>query len=197
MRGERQLLRFGEYLLGRASRPLPRRLREERYREWAAELPVILHDPQVRLAPRRAVRMLSFAADTFRGTALTLTRRRSTAMTRVIRLLLIAQLAAVTSNIWIIALAPRHLLSYLQLAWSLLLVVSLFGMLAHSHSQLTRLVIIGGLLLGVAVDLCQAVQDRGDWVSYMLAALLVLALVAWWPASRWVTKRRHAAGKQA
>ena len=50
MRGERQLLRIGEYVVGRACRRLPRDIREERYREWAAELPAILHDPQVRPA---------------------------------------------------------------------------------------------------------------------------------------------------
>ena len=41
MRGERQLLRIGEYLVRRACRPLPPDVREERYREWAAELPAI------------------------------------------------------------------------------------------------------------------------------------------------------------
>ena len=71
MRGERQLLRLGEYLVGRACQRLPQEAREERYREWAAELPAILHDPQIRLAPRRAARMLGYAADTLRGAAMT------------------------------------------------------------------------------------------------------------------------------
>jgi hypothetical protein len=57
MRGERQLLRPGEYLVRRACQRLPQDIREERYREWTAELPVILRDPQIRLAPLRAVRM--------------------------------------------------------------------------------------------------------------------------------------------
>jgi hypothetical protein len=70
MRGERALLRIGEYLVGRACRHLPRKIREDRYREWAAELPAILHDPEIRFAPRRAVRMLGYAADTLRGAAL-------------------------------------------------------------------------------------------------------------------------------
>jgi F-type H+-transporting ATPase subunit b len=76
MRGERQLLRIGEYLVGRACQRLPQDIREERYREWAAELPAILHDPQVRLAPRRAVRMLAYAADTVRGATATPARAR-------------------------------------------------------------------------------------------------------------------------
>ena len=71
MRGERQLLRLGEYLVARACQRLPRDTREERCREWAAELPAILHDPQVRFAPWRAVRMLGYAADTLRGAAKT------------------------------------------------------------------------------------------------------------------------------
>jgi hypothetical protein len=39
MRGERWLLGGGEYLVGRAARRLPAEVREERCREWAAELP--------------------------------------------------------------------------------------------------------------------------------------------------------------
>jgi hypothetical protein len=70
MRGERQALRAGEYLVSRASRRLPARIREERYQEWLAELPVILHDREAGPAPLRVVRMLAFAADTLRGTTL-------------------------------------------------------------------------------------------------------------------------------
>ena len=69
MRGERALLRLGESLVGRACRRLPGPTRDDRYREWAAELPAILHDPEPRLAPYRAVRMLAYAADTLRGAA--------------------------------------------------------------------------------------------------------------------------------
>jgi DivIVA domain-containing protein len=58
MRGERRLLRIGEYLITRACRRLPAGTRDERYREWAAELPAILRDPDTRLAARRAARML-------------------------------------------------------------------------------------------------------------------------------------------
>ena len=71
MRGERRLLRIGEYLIARACRHLPAGARDERYREWAAELPAILRDPGVRPAARRAARMLRYASGTIRGTALT------------------------------------------------------------------------------------------------------------------------------
>src|SRR6202034_3770069 len=71
MKGERQLTRLGEYLVSRACQRLPQDTREERCQEWAAELPAILHDPQVRFAPWRAARMLAYAADTLRGAAMT------------------------------------------------------------------------------------------------------------------------------
>jgi DivIVA domain-containing protein len=71
MRGEGRLLRIGEYLITRACRHLPPEARDERYREWVAELPAILRDPGVRPAPRRAARMLGYACGTIRGTALT------------------------------------------------------------------------------------------------------------------------------
>jgi hypothetical protein len=70
MRGERHALRAGEYLVSRACRRLPARIREERYQEWLAEMPVILHDREAGPAPLRVVRMLAFAADTLRGTTL-------------------------------------------------------------------------------------------------------------------------------
>jgi DivIVA domain-containing protein len=70
MRGERRLLRIGEYLITRACRRLPAGTRDERCREWAAELPAILGDPDTRLAARRAARMLRYAAGTIRGTAM-------------------------------------------------------------------------------------------------------------------------------
>jgi DivIVA domain-containing protein len=71
MRGEGRLLRIGEYLIARACRHLPAEARDERYREWVAELPAILRDPGVRPAARRAARMLGYASGTIRGTALT------------------------------------------------------------------------------------------------------------------------------
>jgi len=66
MSGGRWLLRVGEFLVGRAARHLPAAARDERYQEWAAELPVILGDPEIKPAAARAARMLWFAADTLR-----------------------------------------------------------------------------------------------------------------------------------
>src|SRR5437660_6559138 len=53
MRGERWLLHVGEFLVGRAARHLPAAARDLRCQEWAAELPVILGDPETRPAAAR------------------------------------------------------------------------------------------------------------------------------------------------
>jgi hypothetical protein len=192
MRAERQLLRVGEYLVRRASTPLPKDIREERYREWAAELPAILHDPQIRLAPRRAVRMLGYAADTFRGTALTnlRARRQTPAVTAALSVLLVAGLVLVTWDIWNIVRAPDHPLNYLRLAWSLLLVANPISTLLRSATRVATLIAASGAVAGVAVSLGDAAQAPADWVNYFVAASLVLALLALWLASRWARTRR-------
>jgi hypothetical protein len=58
--------RLAGHLIRRACRRLPADIRGERYREWAAELPAILHDPGIRFAPRRTARALRYAAGTIR-----------------------------------------------------------------------------------------------------------------------------------
>lgn len=63
MSGTSQALRLSEYLVSRACRYLPSEIRDERYREWTAELPYILHDPDVRFTYLRILRMLAFASD--------------------------------------------------------------------------------------------------------------------------------------
>jgi hypothetical protein len=46
------------------ARPPAGDTRDERYREWAAEVPAILHDPDIRFALLRSARALRFAAGT-------------------------------------------------------------------------------------------------------------------------------------
>lgn len=193
MRAERQLLRLGEYLVGRACQELPRDIREERYREWAAELPAILRDPQIRPALRRAARMLGYAADTFRGT-LTGVRapRRMPLMTAALSLLLLASMAAVSWDIWAIVRAPGHGLNYLQLGWGLLLLAFPVRMLARSAARMTVLIVISGNLAGVAVSFWNAAQAPGDWVNYFSAGLFLLLFLALWFAGRWA-RSGHAA----
>jgi hypothetical protein len=59
--------RVAEYLIRRASRRLPGEVRDERYREWAAELPAILTDSDVPPGLLRSARALRFAAGTYAG----------------------------------------------------------------------------------------------------------------------------------
>lgn len=54
-----------ERLIRRACRRLPGGTQDERYREWAAEVPAILHDPDIRFALLRAARALRFAVGTY------------------------------------------------------------------------------------------------------------------------------------
>ena len=202
MRGERQVLRLGEYLVGRACQQLPQDIREERYEEWAAELPAILHDPQIRLAPRRAMRMLAYAADTLRGTALAPGRARGR-VPRVFaaldRLLPVAGVVVVALQIWAIVQAPEDGLNYLWLAWSLLFVAYLIRKQVHSAGRVTALLGIGALLALAAVFLVQAAQAPGDWVNYFMAALVLLPLLVVLPLAWWLrrlqarTGGRHAA----
>jgi len=177
MRAERPLLRIGEYLVGRACQQLPRRIREQRYQEWVAELPVILHDPQIGPAPRRVVRMLGYAADTVRGAALAHARAHAR-WTAVYCLLLVAALAVVVWSIVVIVGAPGDLLNYVRLAWGVLLAAFPLSMLMRSAWRVSRLIANGATCVGVAVNIWVAAQSPADWVNYVGAALLFLLLLA-------------------
>ncbi len=119
MRGERPLLRIGEYLIGRASRLLPGETRDERCREWTAELPAILRDPDTRLAVHRAARMLGYAAGAVWGTALARggARGRLTAVLAVVAGLCTACcLGTVVTNTWGAVQAPGDWVPYFWIA---------------------------------------------------------------------------------
>ena len=57
-----QTQRVAEHLIARACRHLPGEAGDERYREWAAELPAILADSDVGSGVRRSARALRYAA---------------------------------------------------------------------------------------------------------------------------------------
>ena len=192
MRGERQLLRLGEYLLRRACQRLPPDIRQERYREWAAELPAILQDPQIKHSPRRAVHMLAYAADAVRGAAMTpaRARRRTSRMAALLCLVLVAGLITVAWEMWTIVQAPGQALNYAQLAWGLLLVAFPVSALARGVDRVTVRIGISGVLVGVAVSFWRAAQAPGDWVNYLVAGYQFL-LLAWWLVSRRARARRH------
>jgi hypothetical protein len=188
VRGERGLLRIGEYLIGRACRRLPRETRADRYQEWAAELPAILHDPEIRLAPHRAVRMLSYAADTVRGAALSPSRaRRRPARPPALLsgLLIMAGLMGVVWNIWDTVREPGHWLSYVLLAWSLLVVASSASQYLRPAARMSALILTGSALTGVAVSSWNAAQAPADLANYLAAGVLLSLLLAWWLVSRW------------
>lgn len=59
--------RLAEQLIRHACRDLPDDIREDRYDEWAAELPAILYDPNICSQTRRIFSALLYAADHSRG----------------------------------------------------------------------------------------------------------------------------------
>jgi hypothetical protein len=199
MRGERRLLRLGEYLVGQACQRLPPDIREERYREWSAELPIILHDPQVRPAPRRAARMLGFAADTVRGAAMTPGGSRGW-MPRLSAawelLLLVGCLVSAALYTWLIVQAPGNWQNYLGLAWAVPFAAVFICKRVCSAGRPTVLLAISGTPALVAWNVA---QGPGDWLNYLLAALLGLGLLvlAGWLLTRlllacWLRIRRPA-----
>jgi hypothetical protein len=197
MIAERALLRIGEYLVGRACRQLPRDIREQRYQEWMAELPAILRDPQIGPAPRRAVRMLGYAADTLRGAVLTHDRARPLLLswTAVYVVLVVGALTSVIWSIHAIAGAPGDPLNYLQLAWGVLLVAWAVSMLVHSALMVSTLIVSGSLLAGVAVNLWQAAQAPADWANYFFAAVFFLFFLTTWIVV-WIARRGPAPGRR-
>ena len=67
MSGSPRAQKLAERIIGGACRRLPGEVGTERYREWTAELPAILHDPDVRAPLLRTVRMLRYAAGAYRS----------------------------------------------------------------------------------------------------------------------------------
>jgi hypothetical protein len=198
MRGESALLRAGEYLVGRSCRHLPPEIRDERYREWAAELPAILHDREIRLAPYRAVRMLGYAADTLRGTALAsgrTGRRPAAPSTLLLVLLFMAGLVTVAWGIRNALQAPEHGVNYVQVTWSLSLVAWSISQYVQPGARMTRLIFIAGGLAGEVVSIWNAAQSPGDWVNYSVAAWLFLLYLAWWLIRRRVRTGAHNSGR--
>jgi hypothetical protein len=131
MRGEGRLLRIGEVLVGWACRRLPRRIRDERHREWAAELPVILHDPEIRFSGRRAARMLGYALGTIRGAASAgrhRGRRRITGRTILFGAMLIVTPTGLGLDVWNAVRAPGDWISYFCAGLLLLLLATNLGL---------------------------------------------------------------------
>jgi hypothetical protein len=197
MRAEPALLRIGEYLVRRACHRLPPETRGECYREWAAELPAILHDREIRLAPYRAVRMLGYAADTLRGTARASGRaRRGLAGPSSILpgLLFLAALGSMVFEIRDLVRDPGHWVNYVLVAWSLVLAAWPVSQYLRSGARITGLIVISSLIAGEVIYISNAVQAPGDWVNYLAAACFILLYLTWWLVRRWVRAGRRKAG---
>ena len=141
MRGERSLLRIGGYLIGLASRLLPGEIRDERCREWAAELPAILRDPDTRLAAHRAARMLGYAAGAVWGSALAAggARGRLTAvMAVVVGLLMASSLMAEVLGIQGTASGSGDWVHYYEIAAGTINLAGLGLVLAQRIRQAAR-----------------------------------------------------------
>ena len=190
MRGERGLLRAGEFLVGFAARGLPARIRDEQYREWAAELPAILADPGLGPGWRRAARMLGYALGTIRATAV----RSGQASYR----------GAHRGSDLPTAVKTRRLVLVVPVALACLLaVLSLPLLLIYLVSWGTGLALWPAaglaLMLTVIVPLAVRFLPRwafglstvlwGSWLAYLLAAS-----PSWWPAGAPVLARIGAFG---
>jgi len=187
MRGERCALRAGEYLVSLACRRLPARIRQEQYQEWLAELPVILRDRDTGPAPLRVVRMLAFAADTLRGTALGADayrgahRGRGTAAKDLrwlgTGLLLLGALLACA----LVLLANEgsiieQLAAGPNLAFSVTLALSSLGLLAASHISRRggpgqRWYIISKVVAGAGLSI-RAIASSSGWGHPLLFAII-------------------------
>ena len=187
MNGERMLLRVGECLVGHACLRLPREIRDERYQEWAAELPAILHDPEIRLAPARALRMLCYAADTLRAAMLAPGRatRRPT-LSALLVALTVAGSASVAWSLWDTVRAPGQWVSYVHVAWAMLITAWPASLYVRSSARTTGLILTTATLAGLLITIWNAAQAPGDWVDYSLAASLCLMLIFWYGVRRWV-----------
>jgi hypothetical protein len=97
--GSPAVQRLAEYLIGRACRRLPGDARDERYREWTAELPAILRDPDIRLPLVRMAHALRFAAGISRSTG-RLRRSRSRSPLRRVVTGLVIYFCIVTAIVW-------------------------------------------------------------------------------------------------
>jgi hypothetical protein len=178
MKGERGLLRTGEFLLARAVRRLPGRVRDERYREWAAELPAILRDPSLGPSWRRAARMLGYALDTIRGAALRPGQDRYHGAHRGRD-----PRAAVKTARWLLFLpaALGGLLAFLSLSLLLTYLVSLgTGLGLWPAAGVAFMLVMIGLLAGHFLPrraFAVGTVLLGSWLIYLFAAS-----PAGWPA---------------
>ncbi len=158
--------RTAEHLIRRACRRLPADVSDERCREWIAELPAILSDPDVHVAFLRSARALRFAAGA-RRSARHLRRRAGTAPGQ--------------------RRAPANASSA---AWA-----SRSRQAAPARPKLpdgVRLLIAAPAIWLVLVVLIRAYPPHGDWnyaVAGAAGACGVVALIGWVRLILWFRRR--------
>ncbi len=76
--------------------------------------------------------------------------------------------------------APGHWVTYVQMAWALLLLAWPVGQYVRPAARVTGLIPVGGCLAGLAVYSWNVVRAPADWVNYLAAALLFFLLLSWW-----------------
>jgi hypothetical protein len=184
--GERWALRAGEYLVARACRRLPAEIREDRHREWVAELPVILRDRGAGPTPLRVALMLAFAVDTLRGTTLAAGAYRHPGAHRGGRVgstreIVIALLAAFALLLVLLAIegwmvyqlifGTSLVFSASFTAWGLFFLIR--GRIRRSYSAYENWFIVGFLSQGAGL-LARAVASQCGWDHPLLFAIVSL-----------------------
>lgn len=152
-----------------------------------------MHDPEIRFAPRRAVRMLGYAADTLRGAALTPgpARRRLTGPWAIwLGLVFVAGLVFMAWSVRNTVRVPENWINYVDVAWSLLLVAWSLSQYVRPAGRVTRLISASYCPAGMVYFIGQAVQAPGDWANYFFMAWFFLP-VLWLVRPGGATVKRH------
>jgi len=95
---------------------------------------------------------------------------------------------------WAVVQAPRDAPNYLRLAWGLLFVAYLIRSRVRPAGRMTALLGTSAILAAWAVLLGGAALAPGDWVNYVLAAVVLLPLLAYLPFAWWHRRRQARTG---
>jgi hypothetical protein len=148
--------RLAESLIRLSCRRFPKDIRDERYREWTAELPAILDDPDIRFRVHRDVRALRFAA----GHASPRLRQPGAGKLLTVAVILVAVgIAAIASG--------RQLI---LLLWSISMASLALVMLRKSVSKSA---------LRIALHPTRGDPELRSWLSCLFAVVSLAALYAY------------------
>jgi len=169
MSGQRTIRHIAEQAIRRACRRLPDDIRDERYREWVAELPAILGDPDIRVPLLRTVQALRYAAGSYQSAR---RLRRDGENRQPVRH---APLTGTPGGTWTSG-SPRRGLTVMKLP---------DGALPGIAAVISLFLVIAVVRLG---------QPSGAWLDVTVVAAFVpevLALVALVRFGLWLRRRRN------